>query len=157
MYAYNMQTHNQTGRTSMLIIKHTVETKALPKVIWQIWQDVENWNTWDHGIEFSTSNGPFVAGTTGTLKPKGGPLVRTKLTCVEPMKMFVDESKLFLARIIVSHYLTESAGKTQVTHQIEMKGPLAFLFAYLIGRTMKKNLPQEMQAMIKKAETLSIS
>jgi hypothetical protein len=29
------------------------------------------------------------------------------------------------------------------------------MFAYLIGRTMKKNLSQEMEAMIKKAENLS--
>jgi hypothetical protein len=35
--------------------------------------------------------------------------------------------------------------KTWVTHQIKMTGPLAFVFAYLIGRPMKKNLPQEMQ------------
>jgi hypothetical protein len=136
----------------MLIIEHTIETHASTAEIWNIWQDVSHWNTWDHGIEFSTLDGPFETGSTGTLKPKGGPLLRTQLTCVEPMKMFIDESKLFLNRIIVSHYLTESGGKTLVTHKIEMVGPLAFLFAYLIGRTMKKNLPQEMQAMIKKAE-----
>ena len=136
----------------MLIIKNTVETTASPEEIWDIWQDVSNWNTWDHGIEYSTINGPFRKGTTGTLKPKGGPLVHTKLTAVEPMKMFIDESKLPLARIIVSHFMNVSNGKTQVTHQIEMNGPLAFVFAFLIGRTMKKNLPQEMKAMIKKAE-----
>ena len=139
----------------MLIVKYTLETKASPKDIWSIWQDVKNWNTWDHGIEYSAINGPFQEGTTGILKPKGGPLVHTRLTCVEPFKRFVDESKLFLAKIIVSHFLTESGGKTLVTHQIEMTGPLAFLFAYLIGRTMKKNLPQEMAAMIKKAESQS--
>ena len=136
----------------MLIIKHTVETTASPKAIWDIWQDVSNWNTWDHGIEFSTIDGPFREGAKGTLKPKGGPLVHTTLTAVEPMKMFVDESKLPLARIIVSHFMNESNGKTIVTHQIEMNGPLAFVFAFLIGRTMKKNLPQEMKAMIEKAE-----
>lgn len=140
----------------MLIIKHTVETKASPEAIWNIWKDVKNWNTWDHGIEYSTLNGRFEEGTTGTLKPKGGPKVSTKLTCVEPYKKFVDESKLFLAKIIVSHHLTESLGKTLVTHQIEMTGPLAFLFAYVIGRTMKKNLPKEMETMVKKAESLSL-
>lgn len=136
----------------MLIISHTIETKAHPQVIWKIWQDVKNWNTWDHGIEFSSIEGPFAEGTKGVLKPKGGPLVRTELTRVEPMRLFIDESKLFFCKIIVSHFLKESQGKTQVTHQIEMKGPCAFLFAFLIGRTMKKNLPQEMHAMIKKAE-----
>ena len=61
----------------MLVIKHTVETTASPKAIWDIWQDVANWKSWDHGIEFSTIDGPFKEGTTGTLKPKGGPQVRT--------------------------------------------------------------------------------
>ena len=138
----------------MLIIKHTVETTASPSTIWGIWQDVASWNTWDHGIEFSTINGPFQVGTTGTIQPKGGPLVHTMLTEVEPMKRFVDEAKLPLTRIIVSHSLTESSGKTYVTHCIEMKGLLAPLFAFLIGRNMKKNLPQEMLAMVKKAESL---
>ena len=137
----------------MLIIKHTVETKASAKTIWDIWKDVSHWNTWDHGIEHSSIDGPFAKGTPGTLKPKGGPLVRTKLTEVVPMKRFVDESKILFSRIIISHYLIEFPGKTQVTHQIEMKGPFAFLLAFLIGRNMKKNLPQEMQSMIKKAES----
>ena len=55
--------------------------------------------------------------------------------------------------LIVKHTV-ETNGKTHVTHQIEMTGPLAFFFAFVIGRNMKKNLPQEMKAMIKKAESL---
>lgn len=138
----------------MQIITHSITTIASPQAIWDIWQDVKNWNTWDHGIEYSNIEGPFKTGTKGTLKPKGAPLVHTKLTFVEPYKKFVDESKLFFARIIVTHELTTSGNQTFVTHQIEMKGPLAFVFAFLIGRTMKKNLPQEMQTMVKKAELL---
>lgn len=138
----------------MLIIKHTITTAASAAAIWHVWQDVANWNTWDHGIEFSTLNGLFVEGTTGTLKPKGGPLVHTKLTHVVPMKAFIDESKLLFTRIIVSHSMQEVEGKIEVTHQIEMKGVLAFFFAQLIGRAMKKNLPKEMEAMVKQAESL---
>ena len=140
----------------MLITKHTVESTASPEAIWEIWQDVTNWNTWDHGIEFSTIDGPFKAGTKGKLKPRGGPLVHTTLTAVEPNKFFIDEAKLALARIIVSHSLTVSNGKTHVTHHIEMKGPLAFFFAFVIGRKMKINLLQGMTAMIKKAENLKL-
>lgn len=157
MHAYHMCILVFLGFKIMLIIKHTVTTIASPKAIWEIWQDVANWNTWDHGIEFSSIDGPFERGTSGTLKPKGGPLVHTKLTHVEPMKEFIDEAKLPFTRIIVSHFLREVGEKTEVTHQIEMKGVLAFLFAYLIGRTMKKNLPREMEAMVKKAEGLKNS
>lgn len=141
----------------MLIIKHTVETTASAEDIWNIWQNVSQWNTWDHGIEYSSIDGPFAEGTKGVLKPKGGPLVRTELTRVEPMRMFVDESRLFLATIVVSHELTESNDMTAVTHCIEINGPLAFVFAFLIGRTMKKNLPQEMKAMVEKAENLNLA
>lgn len=87
------------------------------------------------------------------MKPKEGPLVHTKLTHLEPMKSFVDESQLPGAHILMSRTLTLSSGKLLVTHQIEMKRPLAFLFAYLIGRTMRKNLFVEMQALVKKAES----
>ncbi|MFZ0565929.1 MAG: SRPBCC family protein [Chlamydiales bacterium] len=138
----------------MLITKHTVTTIASPTAVWQLLQDVANWSTWDHGIEFSSIDGPFEIGTSGTLKPKGRPHIQIKLTCVELMKKFTAESKLPFTRIIVSHFLREVGEKTEVTYQIEMKGLLAFLFAYLIGRTMKKNLPQEMEAMVKKVESL---
>jgi len=139
----------------MLIIKHTVQTTAPAWAIWHIWSDVSNWPTWDHGIQSSSINGPFVVGTMGKLKPKGGPEVITKLTSVKPNQSFVDEAKLVCARIIVSHSITQSGSKTLVTHQIEMQGPLAFFFAFVIGRGMKKNLPAEMLAMVKKAEKLS--
>ena len=138
----------------MLIINHTVQTTASAWAIWHLWQDVDNWSSWDHGIESSSLNGPFAVGTTGKLKPKGGPEVITKLISVTPNESFINEAKLFGAKIIVSHWIKYSSNKTLVTHQIEMKGPLAFFFAFVIGRNMKKNLPSEMLALVKKAEKL---
>ncbi len=115
---------------------------------------MENWHTWDHGIEYSLIEGPFLVGTKGKLKPKGGPLVHTELTAVEFPKSFVDESQLPLTRIIVSHQMEREGNVTKVTHRVEMKGFLSPLFAILIGRKMKKNMPKEMEAMVRKAETL---
>lgn len=152
MHAYNM--HVNQRRPPMLIVEHTIETTATTATIWGIWANVANWNSWDHGIEFATLNGPFQKGSTGTLKPKGGPLVHTTLTSVIPLQEFVDESKLPLTKIIVSHFMSTSHGKTHVTHRIEMRGMLSWLFAFLIGRTMKRNLPQEMASMIAQAENL---
>jgi Polyketide cyclase / dehydrase and lipid transport len=136
----------------MLIIKHTIETTASPEAVWNIWQDVKNWNTWDYKTEYSSLDGAFKRGTKGKWKLKGGPVSAIKLTRVEPLKIFVMEYKLFLARIVVSHQLCESAGKTQVTEQIEIRGPLGFFFAYHLGRAIKKSLPQDMQTLVKKAE-----
>ncbi len=140
----------------MLIVKYSIETKATPEAVWKVWADVDNWNTWDHGIDSSTIFGPFATGTRGKVKPKGAGEVHTLLTYVEPMKVFIDEAKLPFTRLIFTHTLSRSGKKTLVSHQIEMKGPLALLFSYLIGRDLKKNLPREMSAMIRKAEGIVI-
>lgn len=137
----------------MLIIEHTVETSAHPSQVWKMWEDVNNWNVWDDGLEFSTIEGPFQTGTRGRLKPKGSPLVQTVLTQVKPMEMFVDEASLPLTKIIVSHLLKREGKTTLVTHRIEMKGLLSWFFGIVIGRNMKKNLPKEMEAMVKLAES----
>ena len=138
----------------MVIIKHTIATKASRETIWNIWQDVKNYNRWDDVTEYCSLEGPFKEGTIGRWKPKGGHALQVKLIQVEPLKIYVTEFKLFLARIVSSHYLTESAGKTQITQQLEIKGPLAFLFAYHLGSTIKKNILLEMEALVKKAENL---
>jgi hypothetical protein len=135
----------------MLIIKYTVETTASASQIWQLWQDVENWNTWDHDLESSGIDGPFRAGTSGYLKFKKDPLLKTLLTHVEPFKMFVQEAKLPLARVIMTHTISQVAGKTEVTIKTEIRGPLAFFFALLLGRSIKKKIPVEMAEMLKKA------
>lgn len=136
----------------MLIIKHTITTKASLENIWNLWQDVNNWHTWDNMTEYYSLNGPFQEGTTGVWKSKEGPLVHLKLTQVEPLKVYVGECKLFLAKLISSHFLTKVNGNTQVTQQFEIKGPLAFLYAYHLGSKLKKDLFLEMEYLRKRAE-----
>ena len=138
----------------MLIVKHTMDTHATREDIWNIWQDVEKWNTWDHAVEYSSIQGAFKGGTKGTWKIKSEPVFSFDLTRVEYLKTFVLEVKLFLARIVCSHYLTQEAGKTRVTHQVEIKGPLAFFYAYHVGASVRKNIPAEMEVLVNKAESL---
>lgn len=99
----------------MFIVKHTVETKATLKQIWGIWQDVENWKTWDQQIELSQINGPFETGTHGYTKFIGTPLFKTLLTQVEPLKLVVQEACLFCAKVVSYQSMSQIGGKTQVT------------------------------------------
>jgi hypothetical protein len=138
----------------MIIIRHSIKTKASRQDVWNIWIDAKNWHTWDNVTEHCSIDGALKEGAIGTWKPKEGPVLPMVVTRVEPLKEFVTEFKLFLARVISYHYLTESAGKIVLTEQIEIKGPLAFWFAYHIGKGLKKSLPQEMEALVKKAESL---
>jgi Polyketide cyclase / dehydrase and lipid transport len=136
----------------MLIIKHTVETTIAPAQIWRVLEDVENWNSWDHEMEFSRIDGSFQTGTSGSFKTKKGPLLKTVLTHVEPPKIFIQEAKLFLAKVVMTHTITQIADKTYVTFQTEIRGPLAFFFTCLIGHSIKKKIPIEMEEMLKKAK-----
>lgn len=138
----------------MYIVEHSVETTATPDQIWQVWQDVENWNSWDHETELSWLDGPFETGTRGYLKPVEGPFLRTLLIHVEPCKMFVQEAKLTFAKVVMTHVISQVCGKTKVTFRTEIRGLLAFFFACLIGRSIKKRIPTEMEEMLKKAMTL---
>jgi hypothetical protein len=136
----------------MLIIEHIKQTDASPESVWAIWQDVANWKSWDHGLEFSTIDGPFAAGARGTLKPKGGPVIRTVITELEPLKVFTVQSRLPLTTITSAHYLRTANGKTIITQRIEMRGLLSPLFAYHIGRGLKKTIPQATDRMIQQAK-----
>ena len=138
----------------MHIFKHTVETTASPAQIWRVWEDVETWKDWDHEIEFSRLNGPFKAGTTGSLKMCNSPVLKTEITHCEPLRIYVFETKLFLATSVSTSIIEQVNGKTYVTLINEITGPLAFFYMLLIGRGIKAKTPSEMQRMLKKANHL---
>ncbi len=125
----------------MLIAEYSLITPISPAAIWRYYQDVSLWPKWDHGLEEVRLNGPFQTGSSGTLKPVGGPLVHYKISSVIPNQYFQDISKLPLCRIIFTHTLTQYEGKTQLTHRIDMVGFLSPFFAFFIGRGIKKRPP----------------
>lgn len=138
----------------MLIIKHTVETKAPPLQIWKVWEDAENWKTWDQEIEFSRLDGPFRAGTTGCTKFVGTPPIKTLLTQVEPHKLVVQESRLSFAKVISTQSMTRTGDKTEVIFQVEIRGFLSLFYACILGRFIKKKIPAEMEAMLKRVKAI---
>lgn len=133
----------------MRIIKHTVETNATPIQIWKVWQDADNWKTWDKETELSRIDGPFQTGTSGHTKFIGTPLFKTLWTQVEPYKLVVQETYLSFAKVISYQSMSLVAGKTQVTFEIEIPGLLSFFFAFMLGRSIKKKIPIEMEEMLK--------
>ncbi|HEX4838985.1 MAG TPA: SRPBCC family protein [Rhabdochlamydiaceae bacterium] len=138
----------------MFIVKHTVETKATPIQIWKIWEDAENWKTWDQEIEFSRIDGPFQAGTTGCTKFAKTPVIKTLLTKIELHKLVVQEAYLSFAKVISYQSMSQMAGMTRVTFQVEIKGPLSFFYSCMLGRFIKKKIPREMEEMLKRVEAL---
>ncbi len=135
----------------MLILKHTIETTASPAQIWRVWEDVETWKDWDHEIEFSQIDGPFESGTRGQLKMLRSPILKTQIKQCKPLRSYVFEAKLFLAKSVSTSIIDQRGSKIYVTFINEIRGPLAFLYILLIGRSIKDKTPKEMKEMLKKA------
>lgn len=135
----------------MLISNYTVMTTATKAQIWRVWTDVETWKDWDHEIEFSRLDGPFKEGTTGCLKMHNSPILKTKITQVEPLFRYVFETKLFLATSVSTSIIDQVDHKTYVTLVNEIRGPLALFYVLLIGRGIKNKTPLEIERMLKKA------
>ena len=138
----------------MFIVKENAKTQATAKQIWSLWEDVEGWKQWDLDLEESSIEGPFKKGVKGILKFKNSPYLKTILTSVEPGKAFVQEAKIFGARVVMTQLIFDRGDHREISCQIDIKGPLAFFFAKLQKESMKKKLPQEIQEMVKLAEKM---
>ena len=54
----------------------TATSTAPPSAFFDRWADMASWPEWDTAVAWARLDGPFAEGTTGTLKPTGGPKVR---------------------------------------------------------------------------------
>lgn len=129
-----------------------IESKASREHIWQLWKDVEHWNRWDKSVEYSTIEGEFTAGTKGTLKPKGGPKTKFRITESIEERCFINVSKLPLCTIKFIHQIDNLGNRIAVTHRIEIRGPLSSFFSRIMGKNIKKELPIAVNNLIEIAE-----
>jgi hypothetical protein len=136
----------------MLIIDHSVFTKASAEQVWKLYKDPTTWPIWDHEIEYASLKGPFAIGTKGILRPRGGPEVKFVIIEMIPKVKFSDISLLPLTKLKFTHTLTKKSDKLEINHRVEMWGLLSFFFAFVIGRKIKAGLPTAMKKLAEVAE-----
>lgn len=139
------------GIPIMQIVEHSEVSRASPAAIWALYADVENWPSWDPALEWVKWPGPFVAGGSGTMKPRGAPVSKFVMTRCEPNKGFTDVSPMPLARIVFDHVLEAVPGGTKVTHSATAHGPLGWLIALLIGPAIRRGMPPSVIAVAHQA------
>lgn len=134
---------------------HSIVTKEITKEqIWKLFTDVNNWHTWDDGIEFAKLEGKFEKGNFFTLRPKGGPNVKAYLLETIENKMFLDVTKFPLAKMYDKHTFEETSEGLKITNTITVTGILGFLWRKLVAQNIVDNLPKDMQQQIKSAKSL---
>jgi len=138
----------------MWTFEHTETTTATPAQVWARYAEPVTWPEWDPETAAVTLQGPFEAGTRGTLKPVKGPATRFTLTEVTPHVGFTDVSRLPLARLTFTHRIDPTPTGSRFTHHVTLHGPLSPLFARIIGKNIA-SLPAAMRALALLAETAS--
>ena len=120
--------------------------------MFSLYADVSDWSSWDPDVKFSSIDGQFSSGATGTLQPSSGP--KTKITFTEVLhnRLFTVESKLPLCIMRFEHELSLVGNQTQALHRVSFVGFLAPLFGRLIGSQIQKGLPRTLDGLKRAAE-----
>jgi Polyketide cyclase / dehydrase and lipid transport len=125
----------------------TVDTDVSPAAIWSLYEDVETWPSWDAQAERVTRVGPFATGSSGTMKFRGQDPLHYRLTKVEPLREFVDETALGEIVVRVSHRLEPFGdGRMRVTYAAEVDGPREQ--AEELGALITADFPDTMASLI---------
>ncbi|NVN95766.1 MAG: polyketide cyclase [Bacteroidetes bacterium] len=134
---------------------HSIVTKEVTKEqMWKLISDVNNWHTWDHGIEFAKMEGEFKKGNKILLRPKGGPNVNIEILETNKNKRFYDVSKMPLAKIYDDHIYEDTEDGLKITGIISVTGILGFLWVKLVAKKLADSLPTDIQKQINVASSL---
>ena len=114
-------------------------TVAPPAAVWALWDDAARWPQWNRQIATAELLGPFRQGTKARVRFKRQPRPLTfEITEIEHGRVFVDETRLPGARLGHEHRIDQQDGATVIVHRLYFDGPLAPLWALLMGRQMRK-------------------
>ena len=144
-----------SNQENMWTRSHSITTQAVTKEqLWKLFADVNNWNTWDEGIEYAKMEGKFEKGNYFIIRPKGGPNVKVELLETKENLMFLDVTKFPLAKMYDEHTFEETPEGLKITNTITVKGLLGFFWRKVVAQKIVDNLPQDMQSQIITASTL---
>lgn len=120
--------------------EHSADSEAPPPSVWERYSDVEMWREWSRGVEESSLDGEFEAGSKGTLKAPQLPRSRFELAEVEPERRFVSTSRLPGGTIRLEHVLEPIDAGTRITHRATIDGPLSPVWTRVVGRVVERDL-----------------
>lgn len=145
--------------------------------VWRAWTDINNWPKWHEDLESCKLAGKFEVGGRFVLKPKGwAPAVRVELTAIDEDRSFTDCTNFFGAKMYNTHALVEvahaaigsaasascsanreckvagrrkTAGDLKLTNTVVVTGPLWWLWVALVARKVARDLPCELDELVK--------
>ena len=134
---------------------HSITTKDVTKEqMWKLFADVNNWHTWDKGVEFAKLEGKFEQGNHFMFQPKGGPKLKIGIAETIENQKFVDQTIFPLATMYGEHTFEETPDGLKITATMKVEGILGFLWRKIVAQKIVDGLPADMQDQIKAASKL---
>lgn len=130
------------------IVSAQAQSTALPAAFYARWIDHSTWSQWSPDTEWVRLDGPAAQGTTGTLKPTGGPQVRFTISTLIPYQEYTDTSRLIGGSLVFQHTATRDGDITHLTARVSIHGPLAWLWARIMGADFRISAPADLDRLI---------
>ncbi len=134
---------------------HSIVTKEVTKEqMWKLLADVNQWHTWDNGVEFAKLEGAFEKGNHFMFQPKGGPTLKIEIVEAIENQNFTDFTKFPLAKMYGEHTLEETPNGLKITTTMKVEGILGFLWRKIVAQKIVDDLPEDMLQQIQTAKKL---
>lgn len=124
------------------------ETDLSPAQLWPILANINGWAAIDNNIQYVLLKGTARSGAQFDLKPKGGPLLRFRIGDFDAPGSYSDICKLLLGEMETRHRLTATPTGTRISVDIEIRGPLHWLWGRLVGAKHARGLPAQTERFI---------
>ncbi|MFZ6819319.1 SRPBCC family protein [Undibacterium sp. Ji22W] len=138
-------------------VEHRITIATSAETIFRIYEDVQNWHTWDPDTKQAFIEGPFRVGSRGRITPPKGMAVPMLLTEVAPGKCFTVESKIPLFCMLFEHELRAISEATEVIHRVTFSGFLSFILGPMLSKQLNAGLPVTLRNLKALAEGTSAS
>lgn len=131
------------------------ETNQSIENLWTVLADVRNWDKIDENIQKLTIDSEPKKGTIFKLKPKGAPTLKFEIVTFKPPYEYADMVKMPGAKMITLHTFKPIEGnKTIIGIDIEIKGPLSWIWGNTVGKTHAEGMPALTEKFIQAANKL---
>jgi Polyketide cyclase / dehydrase and lipid transport len=134
----------------------SLETKATPARVWQVWADVNSWPAWNPDMKESRLDGPLKLGTTGMINTNSGGKHDVVVTHFEDGRSFELESTAMPGtRMGIRATVEPTADGARISQAFEARGLLAPVVGPMMGGMILKTFTSVLEGLKEKAESSS--
>lgn len=134
--------------TTRILGTGTARSTAPAAAYFAKWIDHEGWPAWSPDTEWARVDGEVVTGATGVLKPKGGPKTRFTISACVPDREYTDTAGFPGARLVFRHTAEPADGATELRVHVTLDGPMAPLWAALLGRGFRDSVQADLDRLV---------